>query len=192
VRKRRGNESTPRKLSVTNKGNQNTHDQREEKIVRLAAVGKAGNCGRVPSAEGRGAQGRGAQRLRSASALAFLPRQAMPALPPLHRRPVAVQGAAFTKNLRTARPNARVQAPAASVAAIAVRTAPATPPAAAPSRTAPAPATAPPRFAMSAAEAAAAIAASIANNAESRFLSGEDLEAIIRDGAIHYEPRRRR
>jgi hypothetical protein len=45
---------------------------------------------------------------------------------------------------------------------------------------------------MSAAEAAAAIAASIANNAESRFLSGEDLEAIIRDGAIHYEPRRRR
>jgi hypothetical protein len=43
---------------------------------------------------------------------------------------------------------------------------------------------------MSASEAAAAIAASIANQPVP--LLGEELEAIVRDGHIHYEPRRNR
>jgi hypothetical protein len=53
-----------------------------------------------------------------------------------------------------------------------------------------------PRFAQSAAEAAAAIAASIAGYEPPAPLHGEELEAeeleaIVRDGRIHYEPRRR-
>jgi hypothetical protein len=43
---------------------------------------------------------------------------------------------------------------------------------------------------MSASEAAAAIAASIAN--QPAPLPGEEMEAIVRDGQIHYEPRRKR
>jgi hypothetical protein len=88
--------------------------------------------------------------------------------------------------------DARPQAAAALAASAATAPTPAALPAPGPPRTAAAPANAPPRFAMSAAEAAAAIAASIANNSDSRFLSGDDLEAIVRDGAVHYEPRRRR
>jgi len=49
-----------------------------------------------------------------------------------------------------------------------------------------------PRFALSASDAAAAIAASIADVTAPGLLPGEQLEAIIRDGSIHYEPRRRR
>ncbi len=48
------------------------------------------------------------------------------------------------------------------------------------------------RFALSASDAAAAIAASIADVTAPELLHGEQLEAIIRDGRIHYEPRRRR
>ena len=44
---------------------------------------------------------------------------------------------------------------------------------------------------MSAAEAAAAIAASIASDAQAAPAHGEELEAIVRDGRVQYEPRRR-
>jgi len=51
------------------------------------------------------------------------------------------------------------------------------------------------RFVQSAAEAAAAIAASIAGfeppaSLHGEELEAEELEAIVRDGRIHYEPRR--
>jgi hypothetical protein len=53
-----------------------------------------------------------------------------------------------------------------------------------------APATPPSFPVLSAAEAAAAIAASIANDRQREWLPGEELEGIVRDGQVHYEPRR--
>jgi hypothetical protein len=49
-----------------------------------------------------------------------------------------------------------------------------------------------PRFALSASDAAAAIAASIADLTKPDSLHGGELEAIVRDGRIFYEPRRQR
>jgi len=48
-----------------------------------------------------------------------------------------------------------------------------------------------PRSALSASEAAAAIAASIADVMQPGSLAGEGLEAIVRDGRMPYEPRRK-
>jgi len=74
------------------------HEQREEKIVRLAAGGKAPHSERVASAMGRNAHGASAPRLRSASVVALLLGPIMPARPELHRKPVVMHGAATAED----------------------------------------------------------------------------------------------